>query len=104
MDKQRLSINVWKPTYVGMPHANKISGFSGYISLNGGTILLTTRQRKMTPFQALYGCEPPKWKDFAIIETKLPAVKNQLKVTQKVVQTLKENLNNARNCMKQQAN
>lgn len=46
----------------------------------------------MTPFQALYGYEPPKWKDFAIIETKLPTVKNQLEETQKVIQTLKENL------------
>lgn len=57
---------------------------------------------KMTPFQALYGYEPPKWKDLAIVQTNLPAVKDQLEETQKVVQILKENLNNARNRMKQQ--
>jgi hypothetical protein len=58
---------------------------------------------KMTPFQALYGYEPPKWKDLAIVQTNLPAVKDQLEETQKIVQILKENLNNARNRMKQQA-
>ena len=57
----------------------------------------------MTPFQASYGYEPPKWKDLAIVQTNLPAVKNQLEETQKIVQILKENLNNARNRMKQQA-
>eukprot|EP00253_Pinus_taeda_P027271 PITA_27271 len=50
----------------------------------------------MTPFQALYGYEPPKWKDLAL-QMNLPAVKNQLEETQKIIQTLKENLNNARN-------
>jgi len=58
----------------------------------------------MALFQALYGYKPPKWKDIAIIETKLPTVKNHLEETRKVVQILKENLNTARNCMKQQAN
>ena len=57
----------------------------------------------MTPFQALYGYEPPKWKDLAIFQTNLPVVKDQLEETQKIVQILKENLNNARNRMKQQA-
>jgi len=58
---------------------------------------------KMTPFQALYGYEPPKWKDFASLQTNLPAVKNQLEEHQKVVQILKENLSVAQNRMKQQA-
>ena len=57
----------------------------------------------MTPFQALYGYKPPKWKDLAIVQTNLPVVKDQLEETQKIVQILKENLNNARNRMKQQA-
>ena len=57
----------------------------------------------MTPFQALYGYEPPKWKDLAIVQTNLPAVKDQLEETQKIIQILKANLNNARNRMKQQA-
>ena len=50
----------------------------------------------MTPLQDLYGYKPPKWKDLAIVHTNLPVVKNQLEETQKIVQTLKENLNNAR--------
>ena len=58
---------------------------------------------KMIPFQALYGYEPPKWKDLSIVQTNLPTVKNQLEETQKIVQILKENLNNVRNRMKQQA-
>ena len=57
---------------------------------------------KVTPFQVVYGYKPLKWKDFSIIKMKLLAVKNQLEETQKVVQTVKENLNNARNRMKQQ--
>ena len=45
---------------------------------------------KMTPFQALYGYEHPKWKDLATIQTNIPVVKNQLEETQKIVQTLKK--------------
>jgi hypothetical protein len=56
----------------------------------------------MTPFQALYGYEPPKWREFVIRETKIPTVKDQLEENQKVFQTLKENLNITRNRMKQQ--
>ena len=55
----------------------------------------------MTPFQALYGYKPPKWKDLVTVQTNLPVVKKQLEETQKIVQILKENLNNARNHMKQ---
>jgi hypothetical protein len=51
----------------------------------------------MTPFQALYGYEPPKWKEFAITKTKIPAVREKLEENQKVFQTLKENLNITRN-------
>jgi hypothetical protein len=40
---------------------------------------------KMTPFQALYGYEPPKWKEFALIDTKVQAVKNQLEEEQKII-------------------
>ena len=54
----------------------------------------------MTPFQAPYGYEPPKWKDLAITQEKVPTVKDQLEKTQKVFQVLKENLNIARNRMK----
>jgi len=57
----------------------------------------------MTPFQALYGYEPPKWKEFALINTKVQAVKNKLEEEQKIIQILKENLATARNRMKQLA-
>jgi hypothetical protein len=56
----------------------------------------------MTPFQALYGYEPPKWKELATCEIKVLTVKDQLEEDQKVVQLLKENLTVARNHMKQQ--
>ena len=56
----------------------------------------------MTPFQALYGCPPPSWKELATNQTKVASVKELLDESQKVVQILKENLVIARNRMKQQ--
>jgi hypothetical protein len=58
---------------------------------------------KMTPFQALYGYQPPSWKELATNQTKVASVKDHLDESQKVVQILKENLATARNRMKQQA-
>jgi hypothetical protein len=58
----------------------------------------------MTPFQALYGYEPPKWKEFALINTKVQAVRNKLDEEQKIIQILKENLATARNRVKQLTN
>ena len=57
---------------------------------------------KMTPFQALYGYAPPRWKELAQGDAKVPAVKSQLEENQKVVQVLGDNLTRAQNCMKQQ--
>jgi hypothetical protein len=57
----------------------------------------------MTSFQALYGYEPPKWKEFALINTKVQAVRNKLEEEQKIIQILKENLATSRNWMKQLA-
>lgn len=57
---------------------------------------------KMTPFQALYGYEPPRWKDFALHNSKLQAIKNHLEENQRIINLLKENLTMARNRMKQQ--
>lgn len=58
---------------------------------------------KMTPFQALYGYEPPKWKDFAFLDSRVPVVKDHLGESQRIINLLKENLTMARNRMKQQA-
>ena len=30
----------------------------------------------MTPFQALYGYDPPEWKELALSETKVPTIKD----------------------------
>ena len=57
----------------------------------------------MTPFQALYGCAPPRWKELVQGDAKVPAVKSQLEENQKVMQVLKDNLSMAQNRMKQQA-
>lgn len=57
----------------------------------------------MTPFLALYGYEPPKWKEFVTTQIKVVALKDHLEENQKVVQLLKETLTVARNCMKQHA-
>lgn len=57
----------------------------------------------MTPFQALYGYESPRWKDFALLDSRVPVVKDHLGETQRIINLLKENLTMARNRMKQQA-
>ena len=57
----------------------------------------------MTPFQALYGYAPPKWKEPVQGDAKVPAVKNQLEENQREMQVLKDNLTMAQNSMKQQA-
>ena len=57
---------------------------------------------KMTPFQSLYGYQPPYWKELATNQTKVATVKDLLDESQKVVQIHKENLFLARNRMKQQ--
>jgi hypothetical protein len=61
------------------------------------------KSAKMIPFQALYGYEIPKWKEFALINTKVQAVINKLEEEQKIIQILKENLATARDRMKQLA-
>jgi hypothetical protein len=71
--------------------------------LSGGIIPLITHQAKMTPFQALYGYEPPSWKELATNHIKVASVKDHLDESQKILQLLKENLTVARNRMKQQA-
>ena len=57
----------------------------------------------MTPFQVLYGYEPPSWKELATNHIKFASVKDHLEESQKILQLLKENLTVARNRMKQQA-
>jgi hypothetical protein len=56
---------------------------------------------KMTHFQAFYGYELPKWKAFALIDTKVQAVKNHLEEEQKIIKIVKQNLDKACNQMKQ---
>ena len=56
---------------------------------------------KMTPFQALYCYEPPRWKEIIQGSTKVPSVKDQLEDNQRIMQTLKDNLTMAQNHMKQ---
>ena len=58
----------------------------------------------MTPFQALYSYEPPRWKEIIQGITKVPTIKDQLEYNQRIMQTLKYNLTMAQNHMKQQAN
>ena len=58
---------------------------------------------KMTPFQALYGYEPPNWKELVLKDTNVPEVRNQLEKSQKTIELLKDNLIMAQNRMRQQA-
>ena len=51
MVKLNLSTSVWKIIFVDSPLNKNISGKSGSLSLNGGTI--------MTPYEAVYGHTPP---------------------------------------------
>eukprot|EP01018_Ginkgo_biloba_P024719 Gb_03960 [translate_table: standard] len=47
---------------------------------------------KMTPFQALYGYEPPSIKTFLTDSPKIQAVESHIQQTQEVLRLLKENL------------
>ena len=57
----------------------------------------------MTPFQALYGYEPPNWKELVLNDNNVPEVRNQLEKTQKTIELLKNNLVTAQNRMRKQA-
>ena len=57
---------------------------------------------KMTPFQTLYGYEPPNWKELVLKDTNVPEVRNQLEKSQKTIELLKNNLVMAQNCMRKQ--
>ena len=46
----------------------------------------------MTPFQSLYGYEPPRWKEIVQGDAKVPGVKSNLEEKQRIVQVLKDNL------------
>ena len=56
---------------------------------------------KMTPFQDLYGYEPPNWKELVLNETNVLEVRNQLEKSQKTIELLKDNLIMAQNHMRQ---
>ena len=47
--------------------------------------------------------EPPKWKDVAQGDARVPAVKSQLEDNQRVIQVLKDNLTMAQHRMKHHA-
>ena len=55
---------------------------------------------KMTPFQALYGYAPPRWKELVQGDAKVLAGKSQLEENQRVMQILKDNLTMGQNRMK----
>ena len=57
----------------------------------------------MTHFQALYGYEPPRWKEIVQGDAKELEVKSQLEENQRVMQVLKNNLTMVQKRMKQQA-
>lgn len=57
----------------------------------------------MTHFQALYGYEGPKWKDFELHNSKVQAVKNHIEKNKRIINLLKENFTMTHNRMKQQA-
>ena len=57
----------------------------------------------MTPFQALYGYKPLKWKYLITHQARVTSVNDHLEENQKVVQILKDNLNTTTNRMRQQA-
>jgi hypothetical protein len=56
----------------------------------------------MTPFMALYGYHPPSITSSLKEKSKVQAVQDHIEHQKKVLQILKDNLNMAQNCMKQQ--
>ena len=57
----------------------------------------------MTPFEALYGYEPPNWKELVLKDTNVLEVRNQIEKSQKTIELLKDNLIMEHNHMRQQA-
>jgi hypothetical protein len=58
---------------------------------------------RMTPFEVVYGKNPPSVLSYLPGVSKVQAVDQTLTVRENILRTLKENLVMAQNCMKQQA-
>ena len=58
---------------------------------------------KMSPFRALYGYEPPSLKDQLFQTSRVPAAQELVQKSKEIIKMLKDNLDTARNRMKQQA-
>jgi len=102
IDGQTKIVNKWLETYLQCFVTYKKNNCSQWLHLVEWWYNSTYHTfAKMSPFQALYGYEPPKWKEFALINTKVQAVRNKLEEEQKTVQILKENLATTCNQMKQ---
>eukprot|EP00253_Pinus_taeda_P022389 PITA_22389 len=61
------------------------------------------KPKKMTPFMALYGYQPPSITSYLRENSKVQAVEHLIEHQQQVLQLLKDNLVSAQNRMKQQA-
>ena len=59
---------------------------------------------KFTPYEALYGCPPPRQLDYILSTTKVEAVDHLLRTRPEVLSLLKQNLFTAQSRMKLQAN
>ena len=58
----------------------------------------------MSHFEALYGYPPPTAREYVINNFKVPAARDYLATSNEVIYILKNRLEQARNCMKQQTN
>ena len=58
---------------------------------------------KMTPYEAIYGQQPPSLTSYLLGTSKVQGVEDLLQQREWTLVTLKDNLARAQNCMKQQA-
>ena len=82
---------------------DKLNGYNGYTSQNGGRIVAYHTSTKMSPFEALYGYPPPTTREYVINNFKFPASRYYLATSDEVIHILKNHLKQERNHMKQQA-
>jgi hypothetical protein len=86
-----------------LPRKRKISGLNGYPLAEWWYNTSYHTTTSMTPFEAVYGQNPPSVLSYLPSVSKVQAVDQTLTVQEAILLTLKENLVMAQNHMKQQA-